>query len=108
MIVERLHDMTLAIEVCTDDPSRYEWSVRRHGRIVRRAPWSAPDQSLALKQGRVALQEADALWQDSHQRRTDRVPDTAAEHRHGPTQAAGAEALVLPKPRGSGRPRSKR
>lgn len=106
MIVERLHDLTLAIEADADDPSRYEWSVQRRGRIVRRAPWSAPDRALALKQGRVALQEVDALWQDSHQRRTDRVPDAAAEHCPGAKTPPATEAVILLDPRQSGRTRS--
>ncbi len=106
MIVERLRDLTLAIEADANDPSRYEWSLLRHGRIIRRAPWSAPDRALALKQGRVALQEADALWRDSHQRRTDRVPDTAAEHRHGAKGAPASGTVIVLEPRGSGRPRS--
>lgn len=94
MVVERLHNLTLRIEPSEGDPSRYEWSVLRHGRIVRRAPWSAPDRALALKQGHIALQEAYALWHDSHQRRIDRVPDSATG------------AVVVLEPRGSGRTRS--
>ena len=55
----------LQVEPCEEDPTRYRWSIRECGHILRQCPYSLPDEQAALTQGQAALREARALWRDT-------------------------------------------
>lgn len=58
--------LTLCIEPCAKDPSRFNWTVRHDRHILLCSLYSLPNQETAQRAGRAALQDAATLWQDSH------------------------------------------
>lgn len=66
MLAERTDCLTLHIEPCANDRSRFTWSVRDGRHRVRQSLYSSPDPEAALRAGHVALREATDLWHDSH------------------------------------------
>ncbi|MGU3361799.1 hypothetical protein ACLBWX_15825 [Methylobacterium sp. M6A4_1b] len=62
---EAMGPLTLDVECCPEDATRYRWTVREADQAVRSAPYSLPDAEAALRQGRAAMAEAVALCRDT-------------------------------------------
>ncbi|MER2268521.1 hypothetical protein [Methylobacterium oxalidis] len=58
--------LRLHVQRCKDDPSRYRWFIQNRGHVLRQSCYSLPDENEALAQGCRALEEAAAIWRDSH------------------------------------------
>jgi hypothetical protein len=65
MAIEALAALSLQVEPCPEDPSRYRWVIRDQDRILRQCLYSLPDEQTAFSQGEAALQEVDAMWRDA-------------------------------------------
>lgn len=65
MAAEALTALSLQVEPCPEDPSRYRWVIRDQGCILRQSLYSLPDEQTALSRGEAALQEMAALWRDA-------------------------------------------
>lgn len=57
--------LSLQVEICPEDPSRYRWVIRDQDCILRQCLYTLPDQQTALRQGEAALQDMLALWRDA-------------------------------------------
>jgi hypothetical protein len=71
MAREAMGPLTLDVESCPEDATRYRWTVRAAAHVVRSAPYSLPDAEAALHQGRAAMAEAAALSRDTEIRAPD-------------------------------------
>lgn len=65
MMIEALGSLTLHVEPCPEDETRYRWSVREREHIVRMALYSLPDAVAAQVQGYQAMVEANAICRDT-------------------------------------------
>ncbi|WP_336490025.1 hypothetical protein [Methylobacterium nigriterrae] len=65
-VAETSAPLRLHVQSCKEDPSRYCWFIQEREHIVRQSCYSLPDEHEALAQGCQALQEAAAIWRDSH------------------------------------------
>ncbi|KQO70681.1 MULTISPECIES: hypothetical protein [unclassified Methylobacterium] len=68
MAREAMGPLTLEVESCPEDATRYRWTVREADQVVRSALYSLPDAEAALRQGREAMAEAAALCRDTRGR----------------------------------------
>ncbi|WP_336489487.1 hypothetical protein [Methylobacterium nigriterrae] len=66
MTAEQSAPLTLQVEPCTKDPSRYRWLIRDHAHVVRQSCYSLATEHEARTQGWAAFQDAAAIWRDSH------------------------------------------
>ncbi|KQQ44440.1 hypothetical protein ASF58_21135 [Methylobacterium sp. Leaf125] len=71
MAREAMGPLTLDVEPCPEDATRYRWTVREADQAVRSAPYSLPDAEAALRQGRAAMAEAADLCRDTEIRAPD-------------------------------------
>jgi len=71
MAREAMGPLTLDVEPCPEDATRYRWIVREADQAVRSAPYSLPDAEAALRQGRAAMAEAADLCRDTEIRAPD-------------------------------------
>lgn len=58
--------LTLRVEPCPEDPSRYRWVICDQDCILRQCIYSLPDEPTALRQGEAALREVTAMWRDAN------------------------------------------
>ncbi|MGH1571103.1 hypothetical protein ACRAWG_10920 [Methylobacterium sp. P31] len=65
MAAEALAALSLKVEPCPEDPSRYRWVIRDQDCILRQCLYSLPDEQTALSRGEAVLQEMAALWRDA-------------------------------------------
>jgi hypothetical protein len=68
MAREAMGPLTLDVEPCPEDATRYRWTVREAEQVVRGALYSLPDAESALRQGRAAMAEAADLCRDTQGR----------------------------------------
>ncbi|WP_162560767.1 hypothetical protein [Methylobacterium durans] len=66
MTAERSAPLSLQVEPCTKDPSRYRWIIWDRDHVVRQSCYSLASEQEALTQGWAAFQDAAAIWRDSH------------------------------------------
>ncbi|MCJ2043058.1 hypothetical protein MKK58_00615 [Methylobacterium sp. J-078] len=57
--------LTLHVEPCAEDSTRYRWAIRDRDHILRVAAYALPDAAAARAQGHAALAEAAALRRDA-------------------------------------------
>ncbi|GJD74676.1 hypothetical protein [Methylobacterium goesingense] len=57
--------LTLQVEPCAEDPTRYRWVIRDRDHILRVAAYALPDAVSARAQGDGALAEVAALRRDA-------------------------------------------
>ncbi|MCJ2033229.1 hypothetical protein [Methylobacterium sp. J-068] len=65
MATEAIGSLTLQVEPCPEDFTRYRWVVREGGHTVRVALYALPDAGSAEAQGRAALAEVAAIRRDT-------------------------------------------
>ncbi|MFB0488665.1 hypothetical protein ABIE45_001251 [Methylobacterium sp. OAE515] len=65
MEAKALAVLSLQVEICPEDSSRYRWVIRDQDCILRQCLYSLSDEQTALRQGEAALQEMAALWRDA-------------------------------------------
>jgi hypothetical protein len=81
MLAEQIDGLSVRVEPCAKDPSRFNWFVQHGQHVVRHSLDSLPSMGAALQAGRAALQEAADLGHNSHR------PDEASDPRVAVTGA---------------------
>lgn len=65
MAAEARVALSLQVEPCPEDRSRYRWIIRDQDGILRQCLYSLPNEQTALSRGEAVLKEMAALWRDA-------------------------------------------